>query len=177
MSNIGECFIFYLSKNLPEINLPPVNSDIASTIQQEEPAEVQPVEDAAAEPETNGDDFGYYISTYPYASNEPGDLSFQAGELVIVTKKEGDWWTGNIGDRIGMFPCNYVTKTEFGQMTPASATTTVSAADEQSMDYSFQKVSNHSLLPHTLFHVNCFVSNQTNLCFFHIEQFCGVFLF
>lgn len=127
----------------------------------EEPAQVQTEEEAPAD-ESNGD-FGYYIAAYPYDSTEPGDLSFQAGEMVIVTKKEGDWWTGTIGDRTGMFPCNYVTKTEVGQqMTPASATTT--AGDEQSFDYSFQKVGGQSFsLCH--FHVNCCVSNQTNQCF------------
>jgi len=25
-----------------------------------------------------------------------------------VVKKDGDWWTGKIGDRIGVFPFNYV---------------------------------------------------------------------
>lgn len=108
----------------------------------EEPAQVQ-TQQAPAD-ESNGD-FGYYIAAYPYDSTEPGDLSFQAGEMVIVTKKEGDWWTGTIGDRTGMFPCNYVTKTEVGQqMTPASATTT--AGDGQSFDYSFQKVGGIKIL-------------------------------
>lgn len=29
-------------------------------------------------------------------------------EVVLVTKKDGDWWTGTIGDRSGVFPSNYV---------------------------------------------------------------------
>lgn len=52
----------------------------------------------------------YYISSYPYQSVEQGDLSFNAGELIIVVKKEGDWWTGKIGEKIGIFPSNYVQK-------------------------------------------------------------------
>lgn len=128
----------------------------------EEPAPEVPIEVAPAD-EPNGD-FGYYIAAYPYDSTEPGDLSFQAGEMVIVTKKEGDWWTGTIGDRTGMFPCNYVTKTEVGQMTPASATTT--AVDEQSFDYSFQKVSmSGGLLTLQRNFISSVVSNQTNQCF------------
>jgi hypothetical protein len=43
---------------------------------------------------------------------EAGDLSFQQGEVVVVVKKEGDWWTGTIGDRQGIFPSNYVQKAE-----------------------------------------------------------------
>lgn len=27
---------------------------------------------------------------------------------MLVIKKEGDWWTGMIGDRTGIFPANYV---------------------------------------------------------------------
>ena len=54
----------------------------------------------------------YYIAMYPYESNEPGDLSFVAGEMVTIIKKDGDWWTGTIGARTGVFPSNYVQKAE-----------------------------------------------------------------
>lgn len=54
----------------------------------------------------------YYVATYPYQSQEPGDLSFNSGDMVIVTKKEGDWWTGKNGDNVGIFPSNYVQKTD-----------------------------------------------------------------
>jgi hypothetical protein len=56
----------------------------------------------------------YYVALYPYQSMEAGDLSFQHGEVVLVVKKEGDWWTGTIGDRQGIFPSNYVQKAETG---------------------------------------------------------------
>lgn len=45
---------------------------------------------------------------YTYESTEQGDLSFQQGEVVVVTRKEGDWWTGTAGGRTGVFPSNYV---------------------------------------------------------------------
>lgn len=54
----------------------------------------------------------YYISNYPYQSQEQGDLTFNAGEVIAVYKKEGDWWTGKIGDNIGIFPSNYVQKVD-----------------------------------------------------------------
>ncbi|KAA8578843.1 hypothetical protein FQN60_000052, partial [Etheostoma spectabile] len=41
-------------------------------------------------------------------SNEQGDLSFQQGDVVTVTRKEGDWWTGTVGGKTGVFPSNYV---------------------------------------------------------------------
>ncbi|KAF3841750.1 hypothetical protein F7725_023701 [Dissostichus mawsoni] len=44
----------------------------------------------------------------PSTSSEQGDLSFQQGEVVMVTRKEGDWWTGLVGGKIGVFPSNYV---------------------------------------------------------------------
>ncbi|KAG7207393.1 hypothetical protein KM043_009047 [Ampulex compressa] len=52
----------------------------------------------------------YYMALYQYASAEVGDLSFNQGEVILVIKKEGDWWTGCIGDRTGIFPSNYVEK-------------------------------------------------------------------
>lgn len=54
----------------------------------------------------------YYIANYPYQSIEQGDLSFNAGDVVAVLKKEGDWWTGKLGDVVGIFPSNYVQKFE-----------------------------------------------------------------
>ncbi|XP_050430286.1 intersectin-1 [Adelges cooleyi] len=50
----------------------------------------------------------YYTVIYPYESVEPGDLNLYQDEVVLVTKKDGDWWTGTIGDRSGVFPSNYV---------------------------------------------------------------------
>lgn len=83
------------------------NDNIASYTQQEE-STIQPAsafESSAAQPEYAGES---YISCYPYESTEPGDLTFGAGEYITVIKKDGDWWTGTIGDRTGMFPSNYV---------------------------------------------------------------------
>ena len=53
-----------------------------------------------------------YIAIYTYSSAEPGDLNFAQNEVITVTKKEADWWTGSIGDRTGIFPANYVKKLE-----------------------------------------------------------------
>ncbi|XP_026210649.1 intersectin-1 isoform X2 [Anabas testudineus] len=49
-----------------------------------------------------------YVAMYTYESNEQGDLSFQQGDIVMVTRKEGDWWTGMVGNKTGVFPSNYV---------------------------------------------------------------------
>lgn len=53
-----------------------------------------------------------YVAMYSYTSSEPGDLTFNQGQLIQVTKKEGDWWTGSIGERSGIFPANYVKASE-----------------------------------------------------------------
>uniref|UniRef100_A0A3B3IJF9 Osteoclast-stimulating factor 1 n=1 Tax=Oryzias latipes TaxID=8090 RepID=A0A3B3IJF9_ORYLA len=49
-----------------------------------------------------------YLAMYTYESSEQGDLSFQQGDIVMVTRKEGDWWTGTVGGKTGVFPSNYV---------------------------------------------------------------------
>lgn len=49
-----------------------------------------------------------YVAVFDYQSEEAGDLCFTAGEQVKVIQKESEWWTGQIGDRTGVFPYNYV---------------------------------------------------------------------
>ncbi|XP_077977214.1 intersectin-1-like isoform X2 [Glandiceps talaboti] len=61
---------------------------------------------------TDEQDIETYIAAYPYTSSEPGDLTFSVNEIIQVSKKEGNWWTGSIGDRSGVFPDNYVKKLE-----------------------------------------------------------------
>lgn len=77
----------------------------------------------------NGD-VEYYIAAYPYESGEVGDLTFSAGEMIMVIKKEGDWWTGTIGNRTGMFPSNYVQKADIGSSAPTADTTDLNQAYE-----------------------------------------------
>ncbi|KAE8605248.1 hypothetical protein XENTR_v10015042 [Xenopus tropicalis] len=49
-----------------------------------------------------------YVALYSYSSSEPGDLIFNEGDLILVTQKDGEWWTGRVEDRTGIFPSNYV---------------------------------------------------------------------
>ena len=51
-----------------------------------------------------------FMALYSYASNETGDLTFNQGDMIAVSKQDGDWWTGSIGDHSGIFPANYVRK-------------------------------------------------------------------
>ncbi|XP_044270711.1 intersectin-1 isoform X3 [Tribolium madens] len=69
----------------------------------------------------------YYIANYPYQSQEQGDLTFNAGDVITVVKKDGDWWTGKIGNNVGIFPSNYVQKVDVNSgtnTTTANTTTT-----------------------------------------------------
>lgn len=50
------------------------------------------------------------IAKYDFTANEPSDLSFKAGDAIIVTKRLGNresWWEGEIGNQRGFFPANY----------------------------------------------------------------------
>lgn len=66
-----------------------------------------------------------YIACFPYQSAEAGDLVFDAGEEVLVVKKEGDWWTGVIGNRTGIFPANYVQPPDNNASVTNGTTTTI----------------------------------------------------
>uniref|UniRef100_A0A8C9TIZ5 Intersectin 1 n=1 Tax=Scleropages formosus TaxID=113540 RepID=A0A8C9TIZ5_SCLFO len=63
-----------------------------------------------------------YIAMYTYESSEQGDLTFQQGDVIVVLKKEGDWWTGAVGDRTGVFPSNYVKPKDSEGLGPAGKT-------------------------------------------------------
>ncbi|CCM03978.1 uncharacterized protein FIBRA_06134 [Fibroporia radiculosa] len=46
---------------------------------------------------------------YDYSSDDPGDLTIQEGQrLVIVEKSSDDWWTGEVDGRRGLVPATYV---------------------------------------------------------------------
>lgn len=53
-----------------------------------------------------------YEAIYQYEATDASDLSFDVGDRITVIKRDGDWWTGCIGDRVGTFPNNYVQKIE-----------------------------------------------------------------
>jgi len=57
-----------------------------------------------------------YEGLFAYQSGEPEDLTFGQGEVITVTKKDGDWWTGQISSRSGIFPANYVKPYEGAQV-------------------------------------------------------------
>lgn len=47
------------------------------------------------------------IALYSY-NGQAGDLSFQEGDVISITKNEGDWWEGSLKGQKGIFPANYV---------------------------------------------------------------------
>ncbi|XP_029281824.1 LOW QUALITY PROTEIN: intersectin-2-like [Cottoperca gobio] len=49
-----------------------------------------------------------YTALYTYESPEPGDLTFREGDVILVSKRDGEWWHGSIGGSTGVFPSNYV---------------------------------------------------------------------
>ncbi|PKU37032.1 hypothetical protein llap_12664 [Limosa lapponica baueri] len=83
-------------------------ADFSSTMDSgssESPASLKRVASPATKATTSGEE---YIAMYTYESSEQGDLTFQQGDMILVTKKDGDWWTGTLGDKSGVFPSNYV---------------------------------------------------------------------
>ncbi|GES63570.1 DUF500 and SH3 domain protein [Aspergillus terreus] len=51
------------------------------------------------------------IALYTFDADQEGDLGFKKGDIITILKrtdKAEDWWTGRIGDRVGIFPSNYV---------------------------------------------------------------------
>ena len=69
-----------------------------------------------------------YIAIYTYTSDEMGDLTFSEGDIISVVKPDGDWWTGSIGQRSGIFPGNFVKKYDEPQVAAAAPAEEVEVA-------------------------------------------------
>ena len=50
-----------------------------------------------------------YSAVYTYAGQYEDELSFEAGDVIMVlAKDEADWWKGECNGKTGVFPSNYV---------------------------------------------------------------------
>jgi len=45
---------------------------------------------------------------WDFTGQDDTELSFKAGEIIIIHVQQGEWWTGEHGGRRGLFPANYV---------------------------------------------------------------------
>ncbi|KAL2773500.1 SH3 domain-containing YSC84-like protein 1 isoform 3, partial [Daubentonia madagascariensis] len=62
--------------------------------------------------QSNSDPLIEVTALYSFEGQQPGDLSFQAGDRITVISKTDshfDWWEGKIRGQTGIFPANYVT--------------------------------------------------------------------
>lgn len=50
-------------------------------------------------------------AVHPFTGQQPGDLSFSAGDrITVITKTDSqyDWWEGELRGQVGIFPANFV---------------------------------------------------------------------
>ncbi|XP_046849050.1 intersectin-1-like [Xenia sp. Carnegie-2017] len=59
------------------------------------------------------------VALYSY-KGQAGDLSFQEGDVISITKNEGDWWEGSLKGQKGIFPANYVKMKEVEAQTSST---------------------------------------------------------
>uniref|UniRef100_A0A5K3F927 SH3 domain-containing protein n=1 Tax=Mesocestoides corti TaxID=53468 RepID=A0A5K3F927_MESCO len=51
------------------------------------------------------------MALYDFAASQDDELSFKAGdEICDINKFDEAWWSGRIGNRVGIFPANYVSE-------------------------------------------------------------------
>ncbi|KAL3902182.1 MAG: hypothetical protein SGCHY_000033 [Lobulomycetales sp.] len=48
------------------------------------------------------------VALYDFQAQQAGDLSFKKGDIILLDKTEGDWWSGRCKADTGIFPANYV---------------------------------------------------------------------
>jgi hypothetical protein len=54
-----------------------------------------------------------YTCLWDYEASGPNDLTIRCGDTILVTDQtNSDWWIGTCGGKKGIFPANYVKKSE-----------------------------------------------------------------
>jgi hypothetical protein len=54
--------------------------------------------------------FKFAVKRNFFFFQEQGELEFRRGDVITVTDKaDQHWWTGELGNRRGLFPATYVT--------------------------------------------------------------------
>lgn len=48
------------------------------------------------------------LALFSYTAQNEDELTFYKGSVINVISKDGDWWRGELGGQVGMFPYNYV---------------------------------------------------------------------
>lgn len=59
----------------------------------------------------SGQQAQFVTALYDFEGQSTGDLAFREGDRIRVVKKTesvDDWWTGEVGGKVGEFPANYV---------------------------------------------------------------------
>lgn len=81
----------------------PTNAATAAAVVAAPPAPVIAVASAGGESAT---------ALYDFDQNEPDDLPFKAGQQIrlLACGDQDDWWQGEMGGRVGIFPKAYVSK-------------------------------------------------------------------
>ncbi|KAG5837222.1 hypothetical protein ANANG_G00237030 [Anguilla anguilla] len=66
----------------------------------------------------------FWTAVFDYEATADEELTLRRGDVLEVLSKDskvsGDegWWTGKIQDKVGIFPCNYVTRRDGGYQPP-----------------------------------------------------------
>ncbi|XP_047508669.1 mitogen-activated protein kinase kinase kinase 11 isoform X3 [Pieris napi] len=100
-----------------------------------------PPRPAAMAAEENRPPLALFTAVYDYVAQGEDELSLRRGEIVEVLSKDanisGDegWWTGKIGDRVGIFPAVYVTEED-----PLAVTSVIGDVDPPRVSFSELKL-------------------------------------
>ncbi|XP_067267096.1 SH3 and cysteine-rich domain-containing protein 2-like [Chanodichthys erythropterus] len=57
-----------------------------------------------------------YVALYKFLPQEKNDLELHPGDrLMVIDDSNEEWWKGKCGDKIGLFPANFVQRVRPGE--------------------------------------------------------------
>ncbi|XP_017850431.1 LOW QUALITY PROTEIN: mitogen-activated protein kinase kinase kinase [Drosophila busckii] len=91
------------------------NTQLQLQQQQQQQLDASSSNGLAAEDATLGADASLWTALYDYDAQGEDELTLRRGQIVVVLSTDSEvsgdvgWWTGKIGDKVGVFPRNFVT--------------------------------------------------------------------
>lgn len=96
---------FGLGSNRSSGNTPVDDYSFSDTVKPSRPTAPKPKFTPKPTMDSLGRDQARALFTFD--ADQPGDLGFKKGDIITITKRtenSADWWTGRLGDKIGIFP-------------------------------------------------------------------------
>ncbi|CAH2293618.1 GRB2-related adapter 2 isoform X2 [Pelobates cultripes] len=104
-SSISRQLQIYLREDAPETEGPFGESKVQKSVAERYPVARQEQKEVSVVPKRSR----RVKALFDFKAMEPDELDFHASDIIeVLDYSNSSWWMGRLGDRVGLFPSNYV---------------------------------------------------------------------